>query len=67
MHQRTRLSKKRLGRSVQTMKGPAVKGKLTGIARHIPTINISAVDPTVKIKIDHLEEISAKAKRRSET
>ena len=49
------------------MKGPAVKGKLTGVARHIPTINISAVDPAVKIKIDHLEEISAEAKRRSET
>ena len=49
------------------VKGPAVKGKLTGIARHIPTINIPAVDPTVKIKIDHLEEISAEAKCCSET
>ena len=39
-----------LGRPVQLMKDPAVKGKLTGVALHIPTIDVSAVDPTAKIK-----------------
>ena len=39
-----------LGRPVQLMKDPAVKGKLTGMALHIPTIDVSAVDPTAKIK-----------------
>ena len=40
----------KLGKPVQPMKDPAVKGKLTGMALHIPTIDVSAVDPTAKIK-----------------
>ena len=41
---------RKLGRPAQLMKDPIVKGKLTGMALHIPTINISAVDLTVKIE-----------------
>ena len=40
----------KLGRPVQLMKDPTVKGKLTSMALHIPTIDVSAVDPTGKIK-----------------
>ena len=41
---------KKLGRLVQLLKDPAVKGKLTGMDLHVPTIDVSAVDPTVEIK-----------------
>ncbi len=41
--------REKLGRPVQLMKDPIVKGKLTGMALHIPTINISAVDLIVNI------------------
>ena len=40
----------KLGRPVQLMKDPAVKGTLTGTATHVPTIDASAIDPTVEIK-----------------
>ena len=41
---------KKLGRLVHLLKDPAVKGKLTGVALRVPTIDVSAVDPTVGIK-----------------
>ena len=40
----------KLGRPVQLMKDPAVKGKLAGMDLCIPTIDVSAVDPTVEIE-----------------
>ena len=40
----------KLGRPVQMMKDPTVKGKLTSMALRIPTIDVSAVDPTGKVK-----------------
>ena len=45
-----KVAEEKLGRPVQLMKDPAVKGKLTGMALHVPTIDVSAVDPTVEIK-----------------
>ena len=38
-----------LGRPVQLMKNPAVKGKPTGMALRVPTIDVPAFDPTVEI------------------
>ena len=38
---------KKLGRP-HLMKDPAVKGKLTGTALHVPTIDVSAVNPLSK-------------------
>ena len=41
---------RQLGRPVQLLKDPAVKGKLTGMDLCVPTIDVSAVDPTVEFK-----------------
>ena len=38
-----------LGRPVQLMKAPAVKGKPTGMALRVPTIDVPAFDPTAEI------------------
>ncbi len=40
----------KLGKPMQLIEDPTVKGKLTSLALHIPTIDVSAVDPTGKIK-----------------
>merc|ERR1711963_870908 len=46
---------------------PAVKGKLTGMALRVPTIDVSVVDLTVELeKETTYEEICAEMKRRSE-
>lgn len=46
---------------------PAVKGKLTGMAFRVPTLNVSVVDLTVKLeKATTYEEICAKMKEASE-
>jgi glyceraldehyde 3-phosphate dehydrogenase len=46
---------------------PAVKGKLTGMAFRVPTIDVSVVDLTCKLKNPATyEEICAEVKRRSE-
>jgi glyceraldehyde 3-phosphate dehydrogenase len=46
---------------------PAVKGKLTGMAFRVPTIDVSVVDLTCKLKNPaSYEEICAEVKRRSE-
>merc|ERR1711972_159823 len=46
---------------------PAVKGKLTGMAFRVPTIDVSVVDLTVELeKETTYEEICAEIKRRSE-
>lgn len=47
---------------------PELKGKLTGMAFRVPTINVSAVDLTVRTeKSTNLEEIKKKIKKASET
>merc|ERR1712093_602912 len=47
---------------------PAVKGKLTGMAFRVPTIDVSVVDLTVELeKPTTYEEICAEMKKRSET
>ena len=38
------------GRPVQPMTDPAVSGKLTGMALHVPIFDAFAVDLTVEIK-----------------
>jgi len=46
---------------------PEIKGKLTGMAFRVPTIDVSVVDLTCKLKIPaSYEEICAEVKRRSE-
>merc|ERR1711896_31793 len=46
---------------------PAVKGKLTGMALRVPTIDVSVVDLTVELEnATTYEEICAEMKRRSE-
>ena len=46
---------------------PDVKGKLTGMALHVPTIDVSVVDLTVELeKETTYEEICAEMKKRSE-
>ena len=46
---------------------PAVKGKLTGMAFRVPTIDVSVVDLTCRLKTGaSYEEICAEVKRRSE-
>lgn len=46
---------------------PDLKGKLTGMAFRVPTINVSVVDLTVKLKKNTTyEEICACVKRESE-
>jgi glyceraldehyde 3-phosphate dehydrogenase len=46
---------------------PAVKGKITGMAFRVPTIDVSVVDLTVELeKATSYEEICAEMKRRSE-
>merc|ERR1711963_1365918 len=46
---------------------PAVKGKLTGMAFRVPTIDVSVVDLTCELeKETSYEEICAEIKRRSE-
>jgi len=46
---------------------PAVKGKLTGMAFRVPTIDVSVVDLTCRLKTGATyEEICAEVKRRSE-
>jgi glyceraldehyde 3-phosphate dehydrogenase len=46
---------------------PAVKGKLTGMAFRVPTIDVSVVDLTCRLKTaTTYEEICAEVKRRSE-
>ena len=46
----SKLVEEKLGRPVQLLKDPAVKGKPTGRDLCVPTIDVSAVDPTVEIK-----------------
>jgi len=46
---------------------PAIKGKLTGMAFRVPTIDVSVVDLTCRLKTGaSYEEICAEVKRRSE-
>ena len=47
---------------------PELKGKLTGMAFRVPTVNVSVVDLTVKLSNDaSYEQICAKIKEASET
>ncbi len=47
---------------------PELKGKLTGMAFRVPTVNVSVVDLTVKLNNDaSYEQICAKIKEASET
>jgi len=47
---------------------PAVKGKLTGCALRVPTIDVSVVDLTVELETPtSYEEICAEMKKRAET
>ena len=46
----TKVVEEMLGAPVQTMTDPAVSGKLTGMALHVPIFDVSAVDLTVEIK-----------------
>ena len=46
---------------------PSLKGKLTGMAFRVPTVNVSAVDLTVKLSTDATyDQICAKIKEASE-
>ena len=46
---------------------PELKGKLTGIAFRVPTLNVSAVDLTIRLKNQaSFEEISAALRHASE-
>ncbi len=46
---------------------PSLKGKLTGMAFRVPTVNVSAVDLTVKLSTDATyDQICSKIKEASE-
>ena len=62
-----RLVEEQLGRPAQLMKDHASKGKPTGMALRVPSIDVSAFDPTAEFTKQSLEESRAEANRRSET